>query len=82
MKNGICRNCRKQSVFKKKADPDYAIPVRTLSVAAVYHFVCANCGYIENYILDDGKLKQISNNWDYVIPEVDKPKNDDDDEED
>ena len=57
MKNGICRNCRQQSVFTKKADGDYAIPIRTLSVAAVYHYVCANCGYIENYILDDNKLR-------------------------
>jgi hypothetical protein len=80
MKNGICRNCRQQAVFTKKADGDYAIPVRTLSVAAVYHYICANCGYIENYILDDNKLRQISQNWDYV-PATDKPKNDDDDDD-
>jgi RNase P subunit RPR2 len=79
MKNGICRNCRQQTVFKKKADPDYSIPIRTLSVAAVYHFVCANCGYIENYILEENKLRQIENNWEYIIPAQDKPKPSDDD---
>ncbi len=79
MKNGICRNCRKQSVFRKKADQDYTIPIRSFSVAAVYHFVCANCGYIENYILDDGKLRQIANNWEYVLP-YDEPSPYEDDE--
>lgn len=73
MKQGICRACRKQTVFKKKADPDYAIPIKTLSVAAVYHFVCANCGYIENYILEEGKLRQIETHWEYVVPQADPP---------
>jgi hypothetical protein len=81
MKNGICRNCRKQTVFTKKADPDYAIPIKTLSVAAVYLFVCANCGCIENYILEEGKLRQIENTWEYVVPEIEKRKNDEDDDD-
>ncbi|MCU0512727.1 MAG: hypothetical protein MUE40_09165 [Anaerolineae bacterium] len=81
MKHGICRNCRQQAVFKKKADADYAIPIKTLSVSAVYHFICANCGYIENYILDAGKLRQIEQHWEYVPPQ-DAPRRTDEDDED
>lgn len=80
MKNGICRNCRQQAIFTKKADGDYAVIVRTFSVAAVYHYVCANCGYIENYILDENKLRQISQTWAFVPPHTPIMKDEDDGE--
>ena len=70
MTRGICRNCGAHAVFKKQAYSDYSIPVRAFSVTTVHHFVCARCGYTENYVLDGKKLQQIANNWDYVDPRL------------
>jgi hypothetical protein len=48
----------------------YSTTLRTggLSYARLDAYVCANCGYVENYLSDKEKLCQIAEKW----PRVDE----------
>ncbi len=70
MKQGKCPKCSSTEVYcgsdiKLKAGPfgSNAIPVSLTSIAALDNYVCTQCGYVESYISDPSKLKEISIRW-------------------
>jgi hypothetical protein len=40
-----------------------SIPVSIISIAALDNYVCTDCGYLESYIAEKDKLKEIGENW-------------------
>ena len=70
MKSGICPKCSSHEVFsgagialKKGPFGSNSIPIGLTSMAALDNFVCAECGYVESYISDAGKLAELSRKW-------------------
>lgn len=53
------------SDLKLKSGPfgSNSIPVNLTSIAALDNYVCTQCGYVESYISDPSKLKEISIRW-------------------
>jgi hypothetical protein len=37
-------------------------------MAPIDNYVCVNCGYVEHYISDRSKLKEIAKKWDKASP--------------
>ena len=70
MKQGTCPKCNSQEIYAgvdvlPKSGPfgSNSIPVSIVSIAALDNYVCTHCGYLERYIADDEKLKEISKKW-------------------
>jgi len=70
MKNGTCPKCNSSNVFKKTKGVSFgSYPIRvntgTMMVGGTEFdsYVCADCGYFENYILDPVKLQEVKNKW-------------------
>ncbi len=70
MKDGICPKCKSNAVYSGanillKSGPfgSNSIPVSLTSIAALDNYVCTHCGYVESYVLDSKKLKEISKKW-------------------
>lgn len=70
MKDGKCPKCGSAEVFSgsdvyPKSGPftSNSIPVSLTSIAALDNFVCTDCGYVERYIAEPGKLKEIFVKW-------------------
>ncbi len=71
MKNGNCPKCDSGEVYSGeglilKSGPfaGNSIPVSLTSLAPLDNFVCVDCGYVEHYISDRYKLKEIKKKWD------------------
>ena len=43
-----------------------SIPISLTSVAALDNYVCAECGYVESYVNNAERLKEISEKWVHV----------------
>lgn len=70
MKTGVCPKCQSAEIYagsdiplKKGPFGSNAIPVSMTSIAALDNYVCAECGYVESYIGDSDKLKEIQRKW-------------------
>lgn len=70
MKKGKCPKCGSDDVFcgqdiRPKSGPfgSNSIPVSITSIAALDNYVCSQCGYVESYISDQAKLKEIFIKW-------------------
>ncbi len=70
MKSGVCPKCQSTEVFsgtdiplKKGPFGSNAIPVSMTSIAALDNYVCSDCGYVESYIGETDKLKEIHRKW-------------------
>lgn len=70
MKSGKCPKCGSHRVYSGavvplKAGPfgSNSIPIGLTSVAALDNYVCADCGFVESYIGESGKLEEISRRW-------------------
>ena len=70
MKQGKCPKCGSTNIFSAvdlplKSGPfgSNSIPVSILSIAALDNWVCTDCGYLESYIAEKDKLKEIAENW-------------------
>lgn len=70
MKNDKCSKCGSKEIYSgtdvfPKSGPfaSNSIPVSLTSIAALDNYVCIDCGYIESYIADAHKLKEISRKW-------------------
>ncbi|MGD2029278.1 MAG: hypothetical protein PVG86_04995 [Desulfobacterales bacterium] len=75
MKQGKCPKCGSEAVYSgvevlPKSGPfgSNSIPVTLVSIAALDNYVCTDCGYLESYIADAEKLKEIVKKW----PKVDR----------
>lgn len=70
MKEGKCPKCGSEQIYSgtnvsPKNGPfgSNSIPITLISLAALDNYVCADCGYLESYVADAAKLKEISNRW-------------------
>lgn len=70
MKQGQCPKCHSQEVYAgvdvlPKSGPfgSNSIPISIVSIAALDNYVCVQCGYLERYVADSEKLKEISRKW-------------------
>ena len=81
MKNGKCPECGSVEIYSSedlmlKGGPfgSNSIPVSLTSMAALDNYVCTDCGRVESYVADQGKLNEIAGKW--------KPVRNDSDTED
>ncbi len=70
MKQGKCPKCGSEEVHAgveivPKSGPfgSNSIPISIVSIAALDNYVCTSCGYLERYIADPDKLKEIGKKW-------------------
>lgn len=77
MKNGKCPKCGSDKVFHGAEIPakfgpfgSNSIPITMLSIASLDNYVCAECGYLESYVAESTKLKEISKKWPKVKAET------------
>ena len=70
MKDGTCPKCGSDAVFcgdkvPLKSGPfgSNSIPISLISIASLDNYVCTDCGYIESYIADTDKNKEIADSW-------------------
>jgi len=70
LKQGQCPKCHSQEVYAgvdvlPKSGPfgSNSIPISIVSIAALDNYVCVQCGYLERYVADSEKLKEISRKW-------------------
>lgn len=70
MKKGKCPKCGSDDIYSNenmrlKMGPfgSNAIPISMTSMAALDNYVCTACGYVESYISDQTKLKEIYVKW-------------------
>jgi predicted nucleic-acid-binding Zn-ribbon protein len=70
VKNGKCPKCGSKEVYcgddvHPKSGPfgSNSIPVSLTSIASLDNYVCTDCGYLESYIADPAKLKEIFVKW-------------------
>lgn len=70
MKQGKCPKCGSEEIYSgeevlPKSGPfgSNSIPVSIVSIAALDNYVCADCGYLERYVAETVKLKEISKKW-------------------
>ena len=70
MKNGTCPKCGSESVYcgdklplKNGPFGSNSIPISIISIAALDNYVCTDCGYLESYIAEKDKLKEITEGW-------------------
>jgi predicted nucleic-acid-binding Zn-ribbon protein len=52
------------SILKGGPFASNSIPISLSSMAPIDNYVCVNCGYVEHYISDRSKLKEIAKKWD------------------
>jgi predicted nucleic-acid-binding Zn-ribbon protein len=70
VKDGKCPKCGSTEVYSgsdvyPKTGPftSNAIPISLTSIAALDNYVCTDCGYVERFISETGKLKEIFIKW-------------------
>ncbi|NDJ35992.1 MAG: hypothetical protein GYB64_15155 [Chloroflexi bacterium] len=77
MRDGICPKCGSDEVYSGAQIPNKEGPegVNTIPVwgqfatpAPLDNYVCLNCGYVESYLSDAHKLRQIATRWKRVLP--------------
>lgn len=76
MKNGKCPKCGLDKVYHGSDIPakfgpfgSNSIPITMLSMASLDNYVCVECGYVESYIAESTKLREISKKWPRVVDE-------------
>jgi len=78
MRTGVCPKCQSTEVYTNIDDADFNIAVRidwkSHVVPAV--FMCASCGYLEQYVLDPQQRESAAKKW----ARADGRKQKDDDE--
>jgi hypothetical protein len=77
VKNGKCPKCDSDKVFHGAEIPakfgpfgSNSIPITMLSIASLDNYVCTECGYLESYVAESTKLKEISKKWPKVKAEA------------
>ena len=70
MKNGKCPKCDSTNIFKQDRGAwmgeNGGLYVQTgfaTKASDFESYVCVDCGYFENYIIDKGKLQEVQKKW-------------------
>lgn len=70
MKENKCPKCGSTDIYAgidvfPKSGPftSNSIPISLTSIAALDNYVCVACGYVESYVAETEKLKEISKKW-------------------
>jgi len=70
LKGHKCPKCGSTDIFAgtdvyPKSGPftSNSIPISLTSIAALDNYVCGECGYVESYVAETEKLKEISKKW-------------------
>lgn len=70
MKENKCPKCGSTEIYAgtdvyPKSGPftSNSIPISLTSIAALDNYVCILCGYVESYVAETEKLKEISKKW-------------------
>jgi glutaredoxin-related protein len=76
MKNGYCPKCESLKIYlKRNGIADFEGLKVTASTVGWKHpvvydsYLCTNCGFFENYIVDKKKLSTVEEIWNKVEPE-------------
>lgn len=68
MKSGQCPKCGSSEVYRKtRGALEEGVSISLWAAATLDTYICTNCGYIENYVLDDSNFTKIVKKWDKVI---------------
>jgi predicted nucleic-acid-binding Zn-ribbon protein len=69
MKSGQCPKCGSSEIYSGRAhNQRSAMNISMFKHARLEDFVCADCGYIESYVIDNAKLDDIKRLWTRVAP--------------
>lgn len=64
MKDGICPKCGSHEVYTAdKGSHRNGMAIGIMRSARVQDYVCADCGYVEQYILNTSSLELIRQKW-------------------
>ena len=73
MKNGKCPKCGSVEIYVARDLPlksgpfgSNSIPIGLTSMAALDNYVCVDCGFVERYVADEEKLKEIAKRWYHI----------------
>ena len=67
MRDGRCPKCDAETVHAVTEPPAGGLlQTGWLSRVPITHYICVTCGYTESYVLDRGRLDEITRTW----PEV------------
>lgn len=70
MTNGICPKCTATHVYRCAAlGEQRALPIGFWLRAPLTYYACTQCGYLEQYILDEEKLEAVRTKAEYVTPQ-------------
>ncbi len=68
MKRGQCPKCSSSEVYHKiRGHLEEGVSISLWAVATIDTYICSKCGYVENYVLDDGNFAKIVKKWDKVL---------------
>jgi predicted nucleic-acid-binding Zn-ribbon protein len=77
MRSGVCPKCSSHSIYAARGGMKYGTPgalvahiepgfkgIRpTQPAEGIWQFMCADCGYLESYALDDATLAFVREHW-------------------
>ncbi|HET7080695.1 MAG TPA: zinc ribbon domain-containing protein [Chloroflexia bacterium] len=66
MKDGQCPKCGSHEVHVRRENIGSNLRTGTVNEARLDAYICINCGYIEYYLSDKEKLRQIAEKWPQV----------------
>ncbi|HEY0736930.1 MAG TPA: hypothetical protein VGD69_18575 [Herpetosiphonaceae bacterium] len=70
MTNGICPKCSATQVYSFVDQGDQqSLQIWLWTLLALTYYVCAACGYVEQYILDNKHLEHVRTKAVYVEPQ-------------
>jgi hypothetical protein len=78
MKTGICPKCNSVNIFMKQGGMELGrssmgvrVPTTMMTEpSAINCYICIDCGYFENYIVDADKLADVAEKWQRVEPQL------------
>lgn len=70
MTNGICPKCSAAQVYRFAAlGYQRDLPIGFLSSLPLSYYLCTQCGYLEQYVLEAGSLRAVREKAEYVTPQ-------------
>ena len=64
MKSGQCPKCGSPEVYHRTRGPlEEGVSISLWAAATLDTYVCTNCGYVEDYVLDDSNFAKIVKKW-------------------